>query len=219
MEVVDTIDPDEFVSRVQPALEAQDWERLLKTLNAHWTSDQIVSLLGCGSPDARKIAALAIGMIGQACCLPELSKKLRDSDRMVVDMAEHAMWQIWFRGGCEAANAQLARGAEALNRQEIDEAISFLDKAIKLSPDFAEAYNQRAIAHYLAERYRDSIRDCERVIELMPLHFGAWSGLGHSQLAIGNHEAALNAYERALKVNPHLECIAELVQELREQVG
>ena len=53
----------------------------------------------------------------------------------------------------------------------------------------------------------------------MPLHFGAWSGLGHSHLAIGNHEAALKAYEKALKVNPHLDCIAELVQELREQVG
>ena len=219
MDVVDTVDPQDFIARVQPALEAQDWGRLMKTLKANWSKDQIVSLLGSDSPDARKVAALCIGLIGQSCCLPELSVKLRDPDRVVVDMAEHAMWQIWFRGGCDAANAHLARGAEALNRQEIDEAIAFLDKAIKLSPNFPEAYNQRGIAHYLAERYPDSIRDCERVVELMPLHFGAWSGLGHSHLAIGNHEAALHAYQKALSVNPHLDCIAELVEELQEQVG
>ena len=219
MGTVATVDAQEFVSLVTPALENQDWGRMMATLKQHWSSDQIVSLLQDESADARKIAALAVGLIGQSCYLPDLSEKLRDVDRMVVDMAEHAMWQIWFRGGNEAANAHLARGAEALNRQDIEEAMGFLDKAITLSPEFPEAYNQRAIAHYLADRYEESIRDCERVVELMPLHFGAWSGLGHSHLALGNSEGALEAYEKALKVNPHLECIAELVQELREQVG
>ena len=219
MGIVATIDAQQFVTLVTPALETQDWGRMMATLNENWSSDQIVSLLQDESADARKIAALAIGLIGQSCCLPDLSQKLRDADRMVVDMAEHAMWQIWFRGGCDAANAHLARGAEALNRQDIEEAIGYLDQAIKLSPEFPEAYNQRAIAHYLADRYEESIRDCERVVELMPLHFGAWSGLGHSHLALGNNEDALAAYEKALKVNPHLECITELVQELREQVG
>ena len=214
-----TVDAQQFVSLIKPALESQDWGRMMTTLKEHWTTDELVSLLDDDSADARKIAALAIGLIGQSCSLPDLAEKLRDGDRMVVDMAEHAMWQIWFRGGSDAANAQLARGAEALNRQEIDESIVYLDKAIKLSPDFAEAYNQRAIAHYLAERYPESIRDCERVLELMPLHFGAWSGLGHSHLAMGENDQALTAYLKALEVNPHLECIAELVHELREQTG
>ena len=130
-------------------------------------------------------------------------------------MAEHAMWQIWFRGGCESANDLVARGAEALNQQKIDQAIEHLNDAIALSPDFAEAYNQRAIAYYLSERYDESIADCQQVVEKMPLHFGAWSGLGHSQLANGNVPEAIIAYEKALAVNPHLECIAELVEELR----
>lgn len=219
MEVVEKIDAQDFISRVQPALEAQDWNRLTQTVRDHWTVEQVLNLLHSDNTDARKVAALAVGLVGQDTCLVSLAEKLKDGDRMVVDMAEHAMWQIWFRGGSDAANTQLARGAEALNHQDIDKALAYLDKAIKLSPDFAEAYNQRAIAHYLAERFDDAIRDGQRVVELMPLHFGAWSGLGHSHLAVGNHEEALTAYERALKVNPHLDCIAELVQELREQAG
>ncbi len=187
---------------------------LLKT---HWTSDQVLTLLSCDNCDARKIAALAVGLVGQSCCLPELQRKLLDQDPMVVQMAEHAMWQIWFRGGCDEANKHLARGAEALNRQDIDKAVEYLDRAIRLSPDFAEAYNQRAIAHYLAEQYEASIRDSLHVVELMPMHFGAWSGLGHAYLAMGKLSEATDAYLQALEVNPHLECIAELVQELREQ--
>lgn len=215
---MDKIDTRQFIDLVQPALKAQNWDGLMTTLKSNWTSDQIMSLLECDDCDARKIAALAIGLIGQSCCLPELQRKLLDKDTMVVQMAEHAMWQIWFRGGgCEQANKYLARGAEALNRQSIDEAINFLDRAIAMSPDFAEAYNQRAIAHYLSERYEQSIADSEVVIKLMPLHFGAWSGLGHAHLAMGNLDEAEKAYRQALVLNPHLECIADLVQELHEQ--
>ena len=216
---MDTANAHEFIAIVKPALEAQDWGALTSTINAHWTDRQLVGLLYDDNADARKLAALAVGLIGRAACLPDLQAKLRDADRMVVDMAEHAMWQIWFRGGCDAANAHLARGAELLNRSETDEAVDLLNKAIALSPDFAEAYNQRAIAHYLAERYAASIADCEKVIELMPLHFGAWCGLGHSHLALGESDEALRAYRKALSVNPHLECVAELVQELGEQHG
>jgi len=217
--VVEVISPNDFLARVKPSLEAQDWDGLLRTVRKHWTPHEVKTLLTCNHADARKVAALAIGLVGKDDALEPLSKVLHDGDRMVVEMAEHAMWQIWFRGGTEAANAHLARGAEALNRHDIEEALQHLEKAIKLSPDFWEAYNQRAIAHYLAERFPESIDDCHRVIRAMPLHFGAWAGLGHSYLALGNVSEALKAYEKAIEINPHLECIDELVQELRGEGG
>jgi predicted Zn-dependent protease len=218
-DAVETVDALDFVIRVKPALEAQDWDRLARTLRNHWTSDQLMGLLYSPNADARKLAALSIGLIGQPSVLPELSGRLRDTDRMVVEMVEHAMWQIWFRGGSDAANTHLARGAEALNRQDTEAALGHLNKAIALSPDFPEAYNQRATAYYLLDRYDDAVRDCRHVVSLMPLHFGAWSGLGHALLALGDVRRALDAYQRALSLNPHLDCITELVQELREQIG
>jgi tetratricopeptide (TPR) repeat protein len=206
-----------FIARVSPALAAQDWAGLMTTLQAGWTPQEVLAFLGSHDADARKIAALCVGLIGQPSCLSELAKKLHDSDRVVVEMAEHAMWQIWFRGGSDQANAHVARGAAALNAQQVERAFEHLNQAIVLCPDFAEAYNQRAIAYYISERYEKSIRDCLRVIKLMPLHFGAWSGLGHSHLALGRIEPAIVAYEKALHINPHLECIAELLQELGER--
>jgi tetratricopeptide (TPR) repeat protein len=214
---VQPIDAKAFVAAVQPALASQDWDKLMTTLKKRWTPDQIVSLLHHEDADARKVAALSIGLVGQSCTLPELARRLRDPDRMVIEMAEHAMWQIWFRGGNTEANKHLARGAELLNRQDIEEAICHLNKAIKLSPEFPEAYNQRAIAYYMLEHYPESIADCERVVEMMPLHFGAWSGLGHSYLALGKLPEALRAYEKAVEVNPHLDCIVELIDEIKQQ--
>ena len=213
--VVNAIDPAEFIARVKPALEAKDWDLLLAIIQKHWTSHQVAGLLTCHHVDARKIAALAVGLVGQEDALDALSQILHDDDPMVVEMAEHAMWQIWFRGGGAEANAELARGAEALNTHDLDHAMEHLQTAIELSPHFCEAYNQRAIAHYLAERYAESITDCHRVLEKMPIHFGAWAGLGHCHLARGEVEAALASYEKAIAINPRLECIVELVQELR----
>ncbi|HEX8341100.1 MAG TPA: tetratricopeptide repeat protein [Tepidisphaeraceae bacterium] len=211
------IDAKDFVAAVQPALASQDWGRLMTLLKKRWTPEQIISLLHGDDADARKVAALSIGLIGQACTLPELARRLRDPDRMVIEMAEHAMWQIWFRGGTDEANKHLARGAELLNSQDIEKAICHLNKAIKISPEFPEAYNQRAIAYYMLERYTESIADCEQVVTMMPLHFGAWSGLGHCYLAMNKLPEALKAYEQAIAVNPHLECIVELVDELKHQ--
>ena len=84
-----------------------------------------------------------------------------------------------------------------------------------MDPDFAEAYNQRAIAKYLQERYEESIRDCRRAVERMPCHFGAWAGMGHCHAHQGRAAEAIEAYERALLINPHLEGIRQAVDELR----
>lgn len=55
-------------------------------------------------------------------------------------------------------------------------------------------------------------------LTLEPRHFGALSGLGLISLAIGNEAAALNAFEAALEVNPHMPGPLEHVKELRQRL-
>ncbi len=203
---------------LQPALKSQDWDLLLSTIKAHWTKEQILDLLEHGCCDARKVAALAVGLVGCKQCLEPLSQMLQDPDPMVNEMAEHAMWQIWFKGGCDESNRLVTRGAEALNLHQIDKAIEHLNRAISLNPDFPEAYNQRAIAYYMDEHYDDSIADCKRTVELMPIHFGAWAGMGHCLAATGKIKEAIKCYQKAISINPHLSCVNDLIEELKEQI-
>src|SRR6185436_10878266 len=98
------IEPCEFVEAVQPMLERQDLPGLLTLLKTRWSPDQLRGLLSSDHQDAKKVALLALGLVGSNCCLPELARQLRDKDPMVNEMAEHALWSIWFRMGTPPAN-------------------------------------------------------------------------------------------------------------------
>jgi Tfp pilus assembly protein PilF len=213
------IQPDEFVAAVTPLLERQDPCGLLQLLKSRWTADQIVDLLKSRHCDARKVAALALGLAGGKCCVAPLSERLKDPDPVVNEMAEHALWSIWFRSGSCQANHALQRGAMAMEAQDLDAAITHFTKAIEIDPNFAEAYNQRAIARYLAEQWDESIADCQRTVELMPCHFGAWAGMGHCHTHEGRFAEALRCYRKALEINPHLGCLTEACEELGKECG
>jgi tetratricopeptide (TPR) repeat protein len=217
---VEPIDPISFVEAVKPALARKDLQGLLCICKSRWSAADIISLLRSNCCDARKCAALALSYVGCPACLDPLSRQLKDPDPTVNQMAEHAMWAIWFRcGGTPEANHELTRGADAMNRREIDHAITHLNKAIQLDPKFAEAYNQRAIAYFLKEQFDRSIQDCKRTVELMPSHFGAWAGMGHCHAHEGRCREALECYEQAIQINPHLDGVNEALTELRACLG
>jgi tetratricopeptide (TPR) repeat protein len=200
-------------------LEAQDLQGLLALLRARWTSDQIKQVLSSEHADARKVACLALGLVGARCCITPLADQLRDPDPMANGMAEHALWSIWFRCGSQKANQLLTDGAAAMDDRDFERAEKLFTAAIQADPDFAEAYNQRAIVRYLMERYEPSIADCREAVKRMPCHFGAWAGMGHGHAHLGQTSEAILCYQKALEINPHLECIAEAVKELRRQQG
>jgi Flp pilus assembly protein TadD len=66
--------------------------------------------------------------------------------------------------------------------------------------------------------YGHALADIREVLVREPRHFGALSGLGLILQEIGDDKHALEAYRRALAVDPHLEHIGESVKTLREKV-
>jgi tetratricopeptide (TPR) repeat protein len=212
------IEPSQFVAMVQPLLERQDAAGLLQLVRTHWTKEQLRSILECNDLDARKVACLALALAGEKCSIPCVAKQLQHHDPVVNQMAEHALWSIWFRCGSAAANQELCRGTRALNRRELDCAMKHFTRAAEIDPTFAEAYNQRALAKYLAERYEESIADCREAVERMPCHFGALASLGHCHAHQGRLSEAVDFYERALAINPHLDGIREAIAELKKEL-
>jgi len=62
------------------------------------------------------------------------------------------------------------------------------------------------------------VADVERTLDLEPRHFGALSGLGLIYMRLRKEAAALDAFERALIVNPHLGQAKAAVKRLRPAV-
>jgi tetratricopeptide (TPR) repeat protein len=220
MEPLSAIDPSQFVELVEPLLVRKDLPGLLELLKANWHPEQIRELLRSAHCDARKVALLALALVGPTCCTEELSHQLRDPDPVINDLAEHALWAIWLRSGkTPEANQLVCRGAESLGTRDFPRAIEIFSHAIRVDPSFAEAYNQRAIAYYLSEDYPRSIADCRRAIMRMPCHFGAWAGMGHCLAHLEQIPPAIECYERALAINPHLHCVQETVRELKKRLN
>ena len=98
------------------------------------------------------------------------------------------------------------------------EAENLLTKTVEGMPDLANAWNRRAVLYYMQQRYWPALADCEKVLDLVPYHFGALHGVGLCHASLGNHMAAIQAFRRALKVQPYatinerliLECTAKL---------
>jgi tetratricopeptide (TPR) repeat protein len=208
------VDGETFVATLKPLLERQDLQGLVVAVRARWECSQILPLLASDSEDVRKVALLTLAWVGGKDCIPSLLKQLRSDDEVIHSMAEHALWSVFFRAGTPQANQHVCRGAKSMDAGKLDEAIVYFTKAVEADPSFSEAFNQRAVAHYLKEEFRRSIDDCDEAIERIPCHFGAWSGKGHALLQLGHLMDAADCYRKALELHPHMGGVKETLEEI-----
>jgi tetratricopeptide (TPR) repeat protein len=112
----------------------------------------------------------------------------------------------------------MTRAKTALDAKQIDVSVKLLSAVIKLKPDYIEGWNRRATLYYLQNDYTRALEDIEQVLAREPRHFGALAGLGMIMQEFGDDKRALEAYRKALAVNPHLEKVPDLVKSLTEKV-
>jgi tetratricopeptide (TPR) repeat protein len=172
------------------------------------------------NPDAkgRQAALLVLRSLGTMASNRSVAECLYDEDRDVQELAQAALWGIWFRGDKTENNQELQRISRLLAEKRYPEALSRVNALIARAPAFAEAYNQRAILYWQQGEYRKSIEDCHRALRLNPHHFGAQSGLGQSYLRLKRYGEALKAFRRAYQMNPILEGIRESIQTLERML-
>jgi tetratricopeptide (TPR) repeat protein len=105
-----------------------------------------------------------------------------------------------------------------MDAQKMDVALKLLDAVIKLRPDYVEGWDRRATLYYLQNDYAHSLEDIEQVLVREPRHFGALARLGMIMQDLGDDRRALDAFRKALAVNPHLDKAPETVKTLTEKV-
>ncbi|MGH6619167.1 MAG: tetratricopeptide repeat protein [Alphaproteobacteria bacterium] len=115
------------------------------------------------------------------------------------------IWLIWNHAEDPETDRLMTEGRKALEQLDFDTALARFGAVIEREPKFAEGWNKRATLYYVMGRYRDSIRDIDHVLALEARHFGALAGLGMNHEALGDDRRALDAWRRALKVNPYLQ--------------
>src|ERR1043165_1196387 len=131
---------------------------------------------------------------------------------------EARIWAMWMQTPSDTAALLMMRAKAAMDAQQMDVALKLLDSIVKLRPDYTEAWNRRATLYYLKNDYSRSLADIQQVLVREPRHFGALAGLGMIMQDLGDDKRALEAFRKALAVNPHLEKVPDLVKSLTEKV-
>ncbi len=151
--------------------------------------------------------------------LDDLFAELKSTaDMAEAQEIEQVIWRVWLDSGDDKINAIMAQGVRAMTFRNHAAALGAFNEIVRLAPDFAEGWNKRATLHYLLGDYVASVADIERTLALEPRHFGALSGLGLVRLAQDKEEDALQAFEAALDVHPHLPGADSHIKDLRERV-
>lgn len=118
---------------------------------------------------------------------------------------EEEIWDAWLVSGSATVDTLMKRGLEYQTSEDLDGARDAFDRAIALKPDYAEAWNRRAVLFFNDGKFDEAVADLEAAIENEPRHFGAWIGLAMIFEAVGRPEAALRAYEVAEEIHPRLQ--------------
>ena len=118
----------------------------------------------------------------------------------------------------------IGRAMDFMTVRNYAAAVSDLDRAISLTPDFAPAYFLRGQVRYLASTLPDPVTpekdntphmpqvapladvlaDFDRAIELSPMTAMAWFNKGNILFEMGDLTSALAAYTRAIELQPDM---------------
>ncbi|MEA5581872.1 tetratricopeptide repeat protein [Nodularia harveyana UHCC-0300] len=147
-----------------------------------------------------------------------LLEDLKNPDVKVREQATKKLWRIWFQQKGIYGLERIEQSQKLLDAGEMAQAEVILTELIEQQPDFAEAWNRRAFLYYSMGEYQLSLGDCERVIQINPVHFGALHGMGLCYAALREYRQAIKAFKRALEIQPYslvnqkliLECTLKL---------
>jgi tetratricopeptide (TPR) repeat protein len=129
-----------------------------------------------------------------------------------------AIERVWLRSGSDTADLLMSRAVAAVQGKDLPLALELLDKVVAVEPDWAEGWNKRATARFMASDMNGAMADIDRVLKIEPRHFGALSGMGFILEREGLDKRALEVFRHVLTIYPGLPDIKKIVDKLVPEV-
>jgi tetratricopeptide (TPR) repeat protein len=126
--------------------------------------------------------------------------------------------RLWLLSGSDTVDLLMARADRFIKESDLDLALKVLDAAVDLAPDDAEAWHRRSTVHFLEKDYEFALADLRRALDIDPKHYSAIKDLGVVLQMMGAKKEALQAYRKALEVNPFLGDARQAVESLSREV-
>jgi tetratricopeptide (TPR) repeat protein len=181
---------------------------------------------GAGEPSS----AGESGGEGLAVPLPGPAEKPRVLSELYVQLARakdaeeaapiitniEALWRVT---GSPTVDLLISRAERLTKDKDLDLALQILDATVAMAPEEAEAWYLRSKVHYAESKYDLALADLNRALERDPKHYRALEQLGLANEALGKKPEALEAYRKALAINPFLNDAGQAVRFLEKEIG
>lgn len=165
-------------------------------------------------------ALLLAGPVAAASdLLDNLYAELADPDNPEWQRAQADILREWSKSGSPSMDLLLKRGREAMEAGDLVAAIEHFTALTDHAPDFAEGWNARATAYYLAGQFGPAVADIRRTLALNAYHFGALDGLGMILEELGRDETAMEVYRASLAIHPHQDTIKQALERLEQKTS
>lgn len=159
----------------------------------------------CMSSAVAQDAPPAFGTQERAERLNKLHNTLRKAtDPASAQNVERLIWQVWLHHGDPKVDELMGRIKDARRNADWDAALDYANMVIKLAPDYAEGWNQRATLYFFQREYFKSLADVDQTLRREPRHFGALAGRAIIRYRQGKPGLAIQNVLEGLKINPHL---------------
>jgi tetratricopeptide (TPR) repeat protein len=116
-----------------------------------------------------------------------------------------AIEQAWRRSGSDTVDLLMARVDAFVLQADLDLALKVLDAVTELAPEHSEGWHQRGLVHVMQNNTDQAITDLRRALAMEPNNYKALRDLGAVLQQTGDQRAALDAYRKALAINPFME--------------
>lgn len=91
--------------------------------------------------------------------------------------------------------------SRSFNRGDYEGALNMVNKTIKARPDFAEAFQLRAIIRMIYKQFQQAEEDARRAIALQPTVHTNFNTLGQIYLAESRYQDALETFDKAVALD------------------
>lgn len=127
---------------------------------------------------------------------PEVKTLLSEVERMIKEEERRAYINP------EVAEKEKEMGNELFRKADFSTALKHYSEAIKRNPDDPKLYSNRAACYTKLAAFDLGLKDCEMCIKLDEKFIKGWVRMGKILQGMQQQSKALNAYQKALELDP-----------------
>jgi TolB-like protein/class 3 adenylate cyclase/cytochrome c-type biogenesis protein CcmH/NrfG len=146
----------------------------------------------------------AMGRLASALTVASDNRWSDDPDKSLADARALAEKAVQLDGDLPQAHWALGRVYSRRNLFDGDRALASLRKAIELDPNYADAHAMLANVLHFVGKADEGLKHIETAIRLNPHHpFWYFFVVGANQYMLGDYEAAVASFKKAIERNPN----------------